>query len=60
MIWQIDPTNSHVSFAIRVMSVSTTRGHICDKPSVCHKRAPSTLLLCDDLSYEDHDNVPNQ
>src|SRR5712692_27973 len=27
MIWQIDPTNSHVSFAIRVMSVSTTRGH---------------------------------
>ena len=27
MIWEIDPTHSHVSFAIRVMSVSTTRGH---------------------------------
>src|SRR6266851_8561870 len=26
MIWQIDPTHSHVSFAIRVLSVSTTRG----------------------------------
>ena len=26
MNWQIDPTHSHVSFAIRVMSVSTTRG----------------------------------
>lgn len=26
MIWKIDPTHSHVSFAIRVMSVSTTRG----------------------------------
>jgi polyisoprenoid-binding protein YceI len=26
MIWEIDPTHSHVSFAIRVMSVSTTRG----------------------------------
>jgi len=27
MNWQIDPTHSHMSFAIRVMSVSTTRGH---------------------------------
>jgi polyisoprenoid-binding protein YceI len=26
MIWEIDPTHSHVSFAVRVMSVSTTRG----------------------------------
>ena len=26
MIWEIDPTHSHVSFAIRVMAVSTTRG----------------------------------
>src|SRR5215831_13247130 len=26
MIWKIDPTHSHVSFAIRVMGVSTTRG----------------------------------
>ncbi len=26
MIWEIDPTHSHVSFAIRVISVSTTRG----------------------------------
>ena len=26
MPWEIDPTHSHVSFAIRVMSVSTTRG----------------------------------
>lgn len=26
MNWQIDPTHSHMSFAIRVMSVSTTRG----------------------------------
>ena len=26
MNWEIDPTHSHVSFAIRVMSVSTTRG----------------------------------
>ena len=26
MNWQIDPTHSHLSFAIRVMSVSTTRG----------------------------------
>ena len=26
MIWKIDPTHSHVSFALRVMSVSTTRG----------------------------------
>ncbi len=26
MIWQIDPTHSHVSFAVRVLSVSTTRG----------------------------------
>src|SRR5437764_15453308 len=26
MSWEIDPTHSHVSFAIRVMSVSTTRG----------------------------------
>ena len=26
MIWEIDSTHSHVSFAIRVMSVSTTRG----------------------------------
>ena len=26
MTWEIDPTHSHVSFAIRVMSVSTTRG----------------------------------
>jgi polyisoprenoid-binding protein YceI len=26
MIWKIDPTHSHVSFAIRVMSASTTRG----------------------------------
>src|SRR5215831_14397233 len=26
MVWQIDPTHSHVSFAIRVLSVSTTRG----------------------------------
>ena len=27
MTWEIDPTHSHVSFATRVMSVSTTRGH---------------------------------
>ena len=26
MTWEIDPTHSHVSFAIRVMAVSTTRG----------------------------------
>ena len=26
MTWEIDPTHSHASFAIRVMSVSTTRG----------------------------------
>jgi polyisoprenoid-binding protein YceI len=26
MIWEIDPAYSHVSFAIRVMSVTTTRG----------------------------------
>ena len=26
MIWEIDPTHSQVSFAIRVLSVSTTRG----------------------------------
>jgi len=26
MIWQIDPNHSHVSFAVRVLSVSTTRG----------------------------------
>ena len=26
MIWQIDSTHSHVSFAVRVLSVSTTRG----------------------------------
>jgi polyisoprenoid-binding protein YceI len=26
MIWKIDPTHSHVSFALRVMSVSTTKG----------------------------------
>ena len=26
MIWQIDPTHSHASFAVRVLSVSTTRG----------------------------------
>ena len=26
MIWKIDPTHSHVSFAVRVLSVSTTRG----------------------------------
>jgi polyisoprenoid-binding protein YceI len=26
MIWEIDPTHSHVSFAVRVMAVSTTRG----------------------------------
>jgi polyisoprenoid-binding protein YceI len=26
MIWEIDPTHSHVSFAIRVMSVTSTRG----------------------------------
>src|SRR6266480_8140438 len=26
MTWEIDSTHSHVSFAIRVMSVSTTRG----------------------------------
>ena len=26
MIWNIDPTHSHVSFAIRFLSVSTTRG----------------------------------
>ena len=27
MIWEIDSTHSHVAFAIRVMSISTTRGH---------------------------------
>jgi polyisoprenoid-binding protein YceI len=26
MNWQIDPTHSHLSFAVRVLSVSTTRG----------------------------------
>jgi polyisoprenoid-binding protein YceI len=26
MIWEIDPTHSHASFAVRVMPVSTTRG----------------------------------
>ena len=26
MIWQIDSTHSHLSFAVRVLSVSTTRG----------------------------------
>jgi polyisoprenoid-binding protein YceI len=26
MIWEIDPIHSHVTFAIRVMAVSTTRG----------------------------------
>jgi len=26
MNWEIDPTHSHVSFAVRVLSVSTTRG----------------------------------
>ena len=26
MNWKIDPTHSHVSFAVRVLSVSTTRG----------------------------------
>jgi polyisoprenoid-binding protein YceI len=27
MIWEIDSNHSHVSFSIRVLSVSTTRGH---------------------------------
>ena len=27
MIWEIDPAHSQVSFAIRVMSLSTTRGY---------------------------------
>jgi polyisoprenoid-binding protein YceI len=27
MNWEIDSTDSHVSFAVRVMSISTTRGH---------------------------------
>ena len=27
MIWEIDPTHSQISFAIRVMSVTTTRGY---------------------------------
>jgi polyisoprenoid-binding protein YceI len=27
MIWEIEPTHSQVSFALRVMSVTTTRGH---------------------------------
>jgi polyisoprenoid-binding protein YceI len=27
MNWEIDPTHSHVSFAIRVLSLTTTRGH---------------------------------
>jgi polyisoprenoid-binding protein YceI len=27
MIWEIEPTHSQVSFALRVMSVATTRGH---------------------------------
>ncbi len=27
MIWNIDPTHSHVSFAIRVMGITTTKGH---------------------------------
>lgn len=27
MIWEIDPAHSQVSFAIRVMSLATTRGH---------------------------------
>ena len=26
MIWEIDPIRSHISFSVRVMSVSTTRG----------------------------------
>src|SRR5215468_3164831 len=26
MVWEIDPISSHLSFAIRVMSVTTTRG----------------------------------
>ena len=26
MNWEIDPTNSHVSFTVRVMSISMTRG----------------------------------
>jgi polyisoprenoid-binding protein YceI len=26
MIWEIDPIHSHVSFSVRVMSISTTRG----------------------------------
>ena len=26
MIWKIDPTHSQVSFAIRVMGISTTKG----------------------------------
>jgi len=26
MIWKVDPTHSHVSFAIRVLGVSTTKG----------------------------------
>jgi hypothetical protein len=27
---------------------------------ICHKNDPSTLFLCDDLSCEDHGNVPNR
>jgi polyisoprenoid-binding protein YceI len=27
MNWEIDSTHSHVSFAVRVMSITTTRGH---------------------------------
>ncbi len=27
MIWEIDPIHSRVSFSVRVMSISTTRGH---------------------------------
>jgi polyisoprenoid-binding protein YceI len=55
MIWEIDSTHSYVSFTIRVMSISTTRGHFHtlrgrlyideQNPANSWVDGPSTILI---------------
>ncbi len=44
MIWEIDPAHSQVSFALRVMSLATTRGRFNRLPDA-HGALQSLWLL---------------
>ena len=62
MIWEIDPTHSQVSFAIRVMSVTTTRGRFNKVRGQLHideqNPTSSWVAASDQEAYGKNRNIP--